>query len=175
MRVTQKQIRRDPRQFREVVIWITTPDLEEADKFMSMEGNEIEIRNKYKKRSLDANAYMWMLCDKIAKAVQTTRDDVYKLAVKEVGKFEFLILTDSAVDRFIEIWEQKGTGWFAKVHHKSDIKGCSVIQAFYGSSSYDTAEMSRLVNYIVEEARQLGIDTMPEEEVERLLELWRDR
>ena len=175
MRVTQKQIRRDPHRFHEVVIWITTPDLEEADKFMSMEGNEIEIRNRYKKRSLDANAYMWKLCDEIAKKVETTREDVYKLAVKEVGKFEFLMLQDHAVERFIEVWEMKGTGWFARVHHKADIDGCSVVQAFYGSSSYDTAEMSRLVNYIVEEAKQLGIDTMPEDDVKRLLELWKDR
>lgn len=175
MRVTQKQIRRDATRFHEVVIQITTPDLEEADKFMAMAGDEIEIKNKYKKRSLDANAYMWKLCDEIAKKVQTTRTDVYQLAVKEVGKFEYLMLQDEAVDRFIDVWELKGTGWFAINHHKADVKGCSVIQAFYGSSAYDTAEMSRLVNYLVDEAKGLGIETAPEEEMKRLLELWRDR
>ena len=175
MRVTHKQIRRDAQRFHEVEIRILTPDLEEADKFMAMKGDEIEIRNKTHKRSLDANAYMWRLCDEIAKKVQSTRTDIYKLAVQQVGKFEYLMMHNEAVERFIEVWELKGTGWFANVHHAADVPGCTVVQAFYGSSSYETDEMSRLIDYIVQEAKELGIETMPEDEMKRLIGLWNDR
>jgi hypothetical protein len=54
----------------------------------------------------------------------------------------------------------------------SKLEGCTNVILYYGSSTYDTAQMSRLINIIVEECRQLGIETKSKEEVESLLRQW---
>jgi len=173
VKVTEKRVKRDAERFDEVIIEIRTPDLEEAEKFMMMQGDEIEIRKKRQKRSLDANAYLWELCDKIASKIKSTKEEVYREAVRDVGTFDYLMIQDKAVDKFIESWELKGVGYICMKHHKAAIPDCTVVQAFYGSSSYSTAEMSRLIDYIVQEAKEQGIETSPDEE-RRLLALWKN-
>jgi hypothetical protein len=56
----------------------------------------------------------------------------------------------------------------------SKIEGCTNVVLYYGSSTYDKAQMSRLINNIVEECRQLGIETKSAEEVDSLLRQWGD-
>lgn len=61
-------------------------------------------------------------------------------------------------------------GWVAEKMGRSG--GMTDVVAYYGSSSYDTFEMSRLIDEIVAEAKDLGIETMPPEELERLIQSW---
>ena len=63
----------------------------------------IEIKKYRKKRSLDANAYCWVLCDKIAKTIGATKEEVYKDAVSNVGTFEPMIVEERAFENFKRI------------------------------------------------------------------------
>ena len=72
MRITEKNILRSETNAKEVVLMITTPDKQAAQAFMDLKAEEVEIKPKKKRRSLDANAYMWVLCDKIADVAATT-------------------------------------------------------------------------------------------------------
>jgi hypothetical protein len=47
--------------------------------------------------------------------------------------------------------------------------------AYYGSSTYDTAQMHRLLDAIMEECKTQGIETRPQEEIESLLAYWETR
>ena len=47
-----------------------------------------------------------------------------------------------------------------------------IVRCYYGSSQYNTEQMSRIINYIVEECNQQGIDTMTEQERSLLLAQW---
>lgn len=123
------------------------------------------------KRSLSANAYAWVLMDKIAKAVRTTKEAVYREIIRKVGSFNVVKVKSFAADRFIERWELNGIGWVAEKMGREE--GMTDVVAYYGSSTYDTDEMARLIDEIVTEAKELGIETMPPEELEGLIQSWR--
>jgi hypothetical protein len=173
MRVTAKQVRRNPTNAKEVILWITTPDKKAAEEFMALKADEVEIKPKKKRRSLDANAYMWVLCDKIAKVAGTTKEAVYLDTIRDVGVFDYLMVSDKAVDTFIDKWKSNGIGWYAEKHHKAKVDNCTVVIAYYGSSTYDTKQMSRLVDMIVQMAKELGIETMTPAELSRIKEAWK--
>lgn len=133
---------------------------------------DISIKPKKRKRSLDANAYLWVLCDKLADKLRTTKIEVYRTAIREVGVFDTVLLTDKAVDDFIKKWNLNGIGYLAEVSHKSNIEGCTAVRTYYGSHTYDTKEMSRLVDYIIQECKEQGIETLTPRELEELKQKW---
>lgn len=130
----------------------------------------IEIKKYRKKRSLDANAYCWVLCDKIAKTIGTTKEEIYKDAISNVGTFEPMIVEEKAFENFKRVWEKQGLGFLIQEVSRKD--KCIKVHCYYGSSSYNTKEMSILIDYIVQEAKQVGVETMPDKELKSLLEAW---
>lgn len=133
----------------------------------------VKIGRKTKKRSLDANAYLWVLLDKIAEKIGSTKEEVYVLMVEQVGRFEMIPIRDDAAESWKRIWESRGLGWISKKSHKSrQIEGYVVTINYFGSSVYDTAEMARLIDFVVETCKDLEIETMPENEIERLKAAW---
>lgn len=131
-----------------------------------------KIRNK---RSLDANSYMWVLCDKIAKTLCkdgtiTTKEDVYKDSIMQIGSFEPFIVQEKSFDKFKRIWEKQGLGFIVQEVSKKD--KCVRVNCYYGSSTYDTKEMSLLIELLVELAKSLDIETKSEKEIESLLNSW---
>lgn len=136
-----------------------------------------EIKEYREKRSLDANAYMWVLCTAISKELSKespiSKEDVYRRAVREGNCYYRQPIPDEGVEHFKRIWSARGIGWFAEFAYKSTtIKGHSTMFAYYGSSEYDTKEMRGLINIIVEEAKALDIETRTPDEINRLISLW---
>jgi len=135
----------------------------------------IEIKKQRNKRSLDANSYCWVLCDKVAKELSketvVTKEDVYKDAILQIGRFEPVIVTEVAYDNFKRIWENQGLGFLVQeVSHKDK---CVRVNCYYGSSTYDTKEMSLLINLLVDLAKQYEIETKTKAEINSLLDSWR--
>lgn len=130
-----------------------------------------EIVRKAKKRSLDANAYCWVLCDKIACAVGITKEEVYRRAVLEKGKFIQCHVGSEDLARFIKAWEGNGIGY--QVQIVGNYPAFTIVNAYFGSHLYDSTEMARLIDYLIEDAKSMDIETMPEEELKSLLESWR--
>lgn len=135
----------------------------------------IEMKKWYKKRSLDANAYCWVLCDNIAKELSKegptiTKEKVYQDAILQIGSFEPFIVQESGYDKFKRIWENQGLGFLVQEVSKKD--KCIRVNCYYGSSTYDSKEMSLLINLIVDGAKQLNIETKTPAEINSLLESW---
>lgn len=145
------------------------------DVLNAMQGDKkpyiISIDRQKRKRSLNANAYMWQLCHKIAEKVGTTKETVYRKNIREVGSFETVELISEGVARFMRSWQANGLGWIAEP--LSERNGYTTVIAYYGSSSYSTAEMSRLIEAVVAEAKALGVETMTPAELDRLKTLWK--
>ena len=138
-----------------------------ADKEVS-----VEIKQAKKHRSLDANAYCWVLIDKIAEKTGLRKTDVYRHAIKEIGGVsDTICVMDKAVDRLREGWEKNGIGWQTDVL-PSKVSGCTNVVLYYGSSVYDTKQMSELISSLIQEAEAQGISTITDEESERLLRGW---
>lgn len=139
---------------------------------------EVIIKRPTKKRSLDANAYCWKLCQLIAERLTvggtfTSKEDVYRRCIKESGQFDDIAVINRAVDTFTAGWQKNGIGWITEnLGAAHNLKGCTKIRCYYGSSQYNSLEMSRLIDCLVDEAHQLGLETMPWEDVSSLLAEW---
>lgn len=131
----------------------------------------VEIKKYRNKRSLDANAYMWGLISKLEEKLNVSKDIIYKDAIRNIGVYEVIPVKNEAVDRFIEAWTKNGLGWVCETT-KSKLEGYTNVLAYYGSSTYDTAEMSRLIDLIVQECKQLNIETMSQSELDSLIKSW---
>lgn len=131
----------------------------------------IEIKKYHKKRKVDCNAYMWVLLQKLQEVLNIPKEDIYKDAIKNIGAYEVIPVKDEAVERFIEAWKHNGVGWVCETT-KSKLKGFTNVLAYYGSSTYDNAEMHRLVDLIVQECKQFNIETKPQREIDSLLAQW---
>lgn len=131
-----------------------------------------EIERQKKKRSLDANRMLWAACEEIAKAVGIDKEEVYRRNIRAVGVYEPLPIKAEAVEDFKRRWKAKGIGWFADVIDDSKLKGYKLVFAYYGSSTYTTKEMSRLIDEIIQDAKAVGVDIMSDREKSLLLEEW---
>lgn len=134
---------------------------------------DITIKKHRNKRSLDANAYCFVLCQKIAEKVGNTKEYVYRQAIKNVGQFEIVPIRNDALEKWMNAWNSKGLGWISEVFSESKIEGYTNTINYYGSSVYDTKEMALLINEIVEQAKELDIDTVTESEKQSLIENWK--
>lgn len=136
---------------------------------------KIDIKQWRNKRSLDANAYCFVLCDKIAKVIGNTKEYVYKAAIKQVGEFEILPIKDEAVEKWIRNWEQNGLGWQSEKMEDSKLEGYTKTINYYGSSTYDTKMMAKLLEEIIYQAKELDIDTVTPDEKEKLISKWENK
>ena len=128
----------------------------------------VEVKQYRKKRSLDANALLWVMCDQIAQKIEASKEEVYKRFIKDYGVFEIIPLRADTVDSFKAKWEKNGLGWFCEDMEGCKIDGYKRVMVYFGSSAYDTKEMSRVLNQVIMEAQSLGIPTMTDAEVESL-------
>lgn len=147
----------------------------ELEKLQIENSIEVEAKKHRNKRSNDANAYCWVLCDKIAKEISkdgtiTTKENIYKDAILQIGTFEPMIIEEKAYDNFKRIWEKQGLGFLIQEVTRKD--KCVKVHCYYGSSTYDTKEMSLLIDLLVGLATSLGIETKPQEEIDSLLKEW---
>lgn len=129
---------------------------------------DVEVCPHKKKRSLDANSYAWTLLDKLAQVTGEPKTEVYRSFVKEIGgNSETVCVMDAAVDKLRSGWAHNGLGWLTDTL-PSKIDGCTNVILYYGSSTYDTAQMSRLINLIVDECKAHDIETLTPDELCKL-------
>lgn len=142
------------------------------DELNAAEKLTIKIGKFKQKRSLDANAYCFVLIGKIAEKTNVPKEEVYRKAVKEIGgNYDVVCVQDKAVDALCESWRKMGLGWQTDTF-PSKIDGCTNVALYYGSSSYDVPTMSRLIENIVQDCKSLGIETKSSEELNSLLGEW---
>lgn len=128
---------------------------------------EVTIKKWRAKRSKDANNYMWLLLEELAIVTKQTKEALYLDFVKRYGVFKDFTLTEDEAKTFRVAWGKIGTGWpTEQVDYDADGNRV-VIRAYYGSSTYNTKQMSRLVDAVVEECKAQGIDTDTPEEKAR--------
>lgn len=134
----------------------------------ALEPYTLDIKRARKGRSLDANAYAWVLIDKLAAKLGVTTTEVYREAIKEIpGVSDIFAVKHEAVNMLMKGWTHKGLGWQAEAF-PSAIPGFTNVRLYYGSSVYDSWQMSALIDQLVAECKAQGIETMTPELVERL-------
>ena len=131
----------------------------------------VEIKEYRERRSLDANAYLWTLLGKLSAVLHIPPEEIYRDAIRDVGgNYEVMPVRNEALDKWKNVWQGNGLGWVCEEVGPSKIEGYTNVRNFYGSSAYDTAQMSRLIEIVVSECKGQGIETMKPEELARLME-----
>ena len=134
---------------------------------------DLEVKEHRKKRSMDANAYCWVLINKIADALRITPKEIYRQAIQNVGgNYEVIPIKAEAADHFKQVWEAQGLGWPCVDMGKSKLDGYRNLRAYYGSSTYDTKQMSQLIDNLVQDCKALGIETLTPDKLSLLMEDW---
>lgn len=124
------------------------------------------------KRSNDANAYMWTLLGQLAKVMGEKKETIYLGYIKQAGIYKDFTLDLDVVDTFRVAWSKLGTGWPTEQVDYDKDGDRVVIRAYYGSSTYNTKQMSRLIDSVVEDCKAVGIETLPPDKLELLKEEW---
>ena len=142
------------------------------DKLKATEKLSIKISKFREKRSLNANNYAWLLISELAENQGVTKEEIYRHYIKEVGIFRQVEIDEKAVDTLAHSWGLHGLGWFTEKVDYAQHDGFVLINLYYGSSTYNTNQMSRLIDAIVQDCQAVGIDTKTPDEIANLLSLW---
>lgn len=160
-----------------VMLMIPASHNNELAKIKTDKEYDVEIKEKRKHRSLNSNSYAWVLCQRIAnelsKTGYTSKEDVYRKAIKDCGHFAYMPVRPDAVDRYIQIWQGHGLGWIAEdAGECQSLKGYHNIMCYHGSSVYNVKEMARLIDCLVDECEQLGIRIEDNDYIKSLINDW---
>lgn len=143
-----------------------------VDEMKDNERLSIEIKPFKKRRSLDANAYCWVLLDKLAEKLNTSKVDLYRNLIRDIGgNSEVVCVKNNALDRLCQGWQRNGIGWQTDTF-PSKIEGCTNVILYMGSSEYDSAQMHRLLELVIEACKEQGIATETHEEVALMVARW---
>lgn len=130
---------------------------------------DIEIIPHRKKRSLDANAMLWACIGDIAKALGTARDEVYLKALRDYGQYEVMSCKKDALEMFKKQYRDLEQVGFEYTNNGDT--WVDVI-CYFGSHTYDTRQFSQLLEGVIWDMRELGLQPPPPKSVQKGLELW---
>ena len=137
----------------------------------------VEIKRYSPGRSRDANAFCWALCADIGRALTPPlpKEDVYRMAIKAVGVYTPVTAIAWDVQTIKQRWESHGVGWFVEIVDDAGT-GKKLIHLYYGSSTYSVNEMQVLLEWLLDQCRQMGlVIPLSKEEEKELLERWGQR
>lgn len=114
----------------------------------------VEIKLKKPRRSLDANACMWAMLRDMAMVLHTTDKELYLVELEKYGVCDYISCPEEAVERIKSVYRlviERGNTWVNGYKMK-------VLQVFPGSSTYNTKEFSVLLDGVINDAKELGVD-----------------
>ena len=128
----------------------------------------VEVKMYRVKRSLDSNAYLWVLLSKMADVMKTTKDELYIEVLSRYGVFTHIVVKPDVVSRVISQWK------VVRELGEVTINGTKgqQLQCFFSSSSYDSKEMSVLIEGVISECKELDIETITKRELELMNSQW---
>ena len=137
---------------------------------------DLEVKEHRKKRSNDANAKMWNLIHQMSEILHLPPIEIYRGYIPDVGKnFTWHPELPDDVKRFTDGWCNGHIGRMVDDFgpcRSTELKGYRLLKCYYGSSEYDVPTFSRLLDLVIQDCRNLGIETMSERERSLLLEEW---
>mgnify|MGYP002516127402 CR=1 FL=1 len=151
------------------------------DKLKDIEILDIKAVKHRKKRSLNANRYYWELITKLAEKVHISNNCCHNLMLRKYGQiyqfgedcsWVYIPDTTDAENAALEseTFHVKPTSQVARFEDGSMRRGYILLK---GSSEYDTKEMSRLIDGLVSECKEQGIETLSPEELEQMMKAWK--
>ena len=128
----------------------------------------VQIGQHRAKRSLDANGMLWAILGEMAVVLNTDKDSLYLEMLDRYGVFTHIVVKPEMVERVKQEWRTVRELGEVYINGKTGVQ----LMCFFGSSTYNSKEFSVLLNGVISEAQELGIETRPQAEIDSLLEAW---
>lgn len=140
----------------------------EYEKLKDCKKLRIEAKKYRNRRSLDANAYLWVMLQKMAEVLRSDKWSLYLQMLKRYGQFTYIVVKPNAVEGVKKQWRE------CEEIGEVDVNGTKAVQmlCYYGSSTYDSQQMAHLIDKVVEECEELGIETISPTELQQMKERW---
>lgn len=127
------------------------------------------------KRTNDANRYFWQLVGQLSAKINVPPEDIYRTYIKDIGgNYEVVPIREDAVDTWLSNWRSKGIGWQSEIIGDSKLRGYKNVICYYGSSTYDTRQMSRLIELCIADCKEQGIETMTPSEMALMMQSYKE-
>lgn len=124
---------------------------------------DVIIKEHKDKRSLNANSYCWLLVTKIADKLRVSKEEVYLNMLEQFGQSDLIVLSkEIPLDRYFKYYKVI-TEWS---NHQE-------VKVIRGSSTYNTNEMSILLDGIVQTAEDMEIEVLSRQELSILKGEWK--
>jgi hypothetical protein len=175
LKVKLNNITRDFKTNKPIISFEVLDNITSLEEIENASELDLEVNKHIEKRRKNANNYFWTMLQKICELQELDTIEEYKKRVKELGIFrQFKIMTEQ-VKTFKKVWEDKGIAWFCEIADTEYIGDTEfkIINAYYGSSSFNKKQMSRLIDNLVQDCQAVGIETKSENEIKSLIEMWR--
>ena len=176
----------DPIRFRDIRLEggciIIRPEREDLGKAMALiRGIKkklyvLSVKEHRNKRSLDANQKMWALINEMSTKIHLTPEEIYQGYIPDVGNnYRVFPVKPEEINQFADEWCHGHLGRMVEDMgpcRLSNLRGYHNVKCYRGSSEYDTATFSRLLDLVIQDCRQLGIEVMDDRERSLLLDEW---
>lgn len=152
----------------ESIICLAVKSKDVLSSLEKLQGTElsVEMKKTRKKRSMAANRYAWELINEMANVLRKNKDDLYVELLKQYGQREVIsVASEVSLAGFVKYFEPFGKG-------EVNGKQFTHYYVFKGSSEYDSREMAIFIDGIVDEAKDLGIETLPPDEIAAMNARW---
>lgn len=135
---------------------------------------KIEAKKHIKKRTINANNYFWKLLQELCELAEMDTIEEYKRRVKELGIFRRFKIEKDNINTFKRMWSAQGVAWFCEISDTEYIGDTEfkIINAYYGSSSFNSKQMARLIDAVIQDCKVYGVETKSQLEIDSLLESW---
>lgn len=157
-----------------ISLLIDTKQLDIVEELKNDEKLNISLKKYRKHRSLNANSYFWKLLQELCELAEIDTVEEYKRRIKELGIFRQFKIEKDNIKTFEKMWTAQGIAWFCEIADTTYIGDTEfkIINAYYGSSSYNSKQMARLIDGVVQDCKVYGIETKPKNEIDSLLRSW---
>lgn len=140
----------------------------------------VEITPYRKKRSLDANAYYWVLLTRLADVLRISKPYLHNMLLRRYGRPQvyddrvvYLIIPESDKAREkVDEDEYTHLKPTAELKEGRDGRMYRTYILMKGSHEYNTEEMSILIEGLIDECKQVGIETLTPDELKKMMEAY---
>ena len=121
--------------------------------------------------SLSANNYAWVLITKIAQAITSTKEEVYKMLIRDYGVCGIETVPKDVYENIVAEWQRNGMGYIVEELFSDD----NYVTAYFyeGIHGYNSYEMNRFLEGVIYEATNLDIEIRTPAEIQRMKENWK--
>lgn len=153
-----------------ITLEIDTNPINDINLLKELKKLSIVIDKYREKRSKDANGLLWHCISKIAQSFTPPVDkwEIYLDMLKSYGQFTDILVRADALEATRKQWRE------TEEVDRYEINGVEYVTllAYFGSSTFNTKDFSILLEGVIQEMKQTGLDAPTTKEMQRAIEQW---